>query len=180
MRPSPHDALVRWLAAERDDRPEAEQAAETALLELFEAVPLMAPPAGFAERVLARAGVVRRDPFASRWVRLLLAAALLAISLGVLWLPATLRAARAVVEIWSLGDLVEGGVRALVEGAQGLASVLRFWDLLLTIARAIAQPLTMPQVMAVLLGCLIASALAFRHLRDQISGERNWTHVDPI
>jgi hypothetical protein len=186
MRPSPHDALTRWLAAERDDHPEAEPAAETALLELFATLPLVAPPAGFADRVLARAalavpgGIARRDPFASRWARLVLAAALLATSLGVLWLPSTLRAARALVQIWSVNDLVQSGVQALVDAVHGLASVLRVWDLVLTIVRAIAQPLTLPQVMAVLLGCLVASALAFRYLRDQISGERNWTYVDSI
>jgi len=180
MRPSPHDALVRWLAAEREDHPQAEETAETALLELFESLPLVAPPAGFADRVLFRAGIDRRDPFASLWARLVLAAALLATSLGVLWLPATLRAARALLPTWSLSDVVQSGVRALVEGVEGLASVLQVWNLLLTIVRAVAQPLAVPQVMAILLGCLIASALAFRFLRDQISGERNWTHVDSI
>ena len=183
MRPSPHDSLARWLAAERDDRPEAEPAAERALLELFATLPLIAPPAGFADRVLARAGLAetaRRDPFASRWARLALAAALLATSLGALALPGTLGAARALVKLLSFGDLVQGGVQALVEGVHGLASVLRVWDLLLTVVRAIAQPLALPQVMAILLGCLLASALAFRGLRDQISSERNWTHVDSL
>jgi hypothetical protein len=178
MRPSPHDALNRWLAAERDDPPQGGEVAETALLELFESLPLIAPPAGFADRVLARVVVGRRDPFASPWVRMVLAAALLATSLGVLWLPSALQAAGALVQAWSVSDLVQGGVQALVEGVRGLASVLQVWDLLLTIVHAIAKPLTLPQVTAVLLGCLVASALAFRFLRDQISGERNWTYVD--
>jgi hypothetical protein len=176
MRPSHHDALNRWLIAERDDRPEA---AEAALFELFEALPLIAPPAGFADRVLVRAGV-RRDPFASRWARLALALGLLATSLGVLGLPATLRAVRAVAGMWSFSDLVQGGVQALTDAVHWLTSVLRLWDLLLTIGRALAQPLAMPQVTAILLACLLASALALRFLRDQITGERNWTYVDPI
>ena len=176
MRPSHQKALDRWLAAERGDRPEE---AEAALFELFAALPLIAPPAGFADRVLARAGVqaARRDLFASRWVRLVLALCLTATGLGALWLPPTLRV---LAGLWSLSDLVQGGVQALSEAAQWLGSALRLWDLLLTLGRALTQPLTMPQVTAVLVVCLLASSLAFRFLRDQISGERNWTYVDPV
>ena len=175
MRPSHQNALDRWLAAERGDRPEE---AEAALAELFGALPLIAPPAGFADRVLVRAGIqaARGGVFASRVVRLVLAACLVAMGLGVLWLPPTLRwlAGR-----WSLSDLVQGGVQALIDGTQWLASALRLWDLLLTIGRALTQPLTLPQVTAILMVCLVTSSLAFRFLRDQISGERNWTYVDP-
>jgi hypothetical protein len=176
MRRSHHKALDRWLAAERDDHPEA---AETALFELFEALPLIAPPAGFADRVLVRAGLraAKRDLFASRGVRLVLALCLIATALGALWLPPTLRV---LAGIWSFGAVVRGGVEALIEATQWLGSALRLWELLLTIGRALTEPLTLPQVTAVLLVCLLASSLAFRFLRDQISGERNWTYVDPV
>jgi hypothetical protein len=176
MRPSHHQALNRWLAAERDDRPEE---AEAALFELFEALPLIAPPAGFADRVLARSGLqgARPDPFASRGLRLVLALCLAATSLGVLWLPPVLRV---VAGIWSLGDLVRGGAQALIDAAQWLGSAFRLWDLALTIGRTLTQPLTLPPVTAALVVCLLASSLAFRFLRDQITGERNWTHVDPV
>ncbi len=176
MRRSHQNALDRWLAAERDDRVEE---AEAALFEVFEALPLIAPPAGFAGRVLARAGIqaARRDVFASRGVRLVLALCLVATGLGALWLPPVLRL---LAGLWTFGGLVRGWVMALVEASQVLASTLRLWDLLLTIGRAITQPLTLPQVTAVLVVCLLASSLAFRFLRDQITGERNWTYVDPI
>jgi hypothetical protein len=75
---------------------------------------------------------------------------------------------------------VQGAVQTLIDAAHGLASVLRLWDLLLTIGRALTQPLTLPQVTAVLMACLLASSLAFRFLRDQITGERNLTYVDPV
>lgn len=176
MRRSHQNALDRWLAAERDDRVEE---AEAELFEVFESLPLIAPPAGFAGRVLERAGIqaARRDLFASRGVRLVLALSLVATGLGALWLPPVLRL---LAGIWSFGDLVRGWVQALVEASQVLASALRLWDLLLTIGRALTQPLTLPQVTAVLVVCLLASSLAFRFLRDQITGERNWTYVDPI
>lgn len=175
MRRSHHNALDRWLAAERDERP---QEADSALRELFEALPLIAPPAGFAERVLLRAGLkaARRDPFASRGMRLVLALCLAATSLGALWLPPTLRA---LAGLWSLSGVVHGGVQALIDATQWLASVLRLWELLLTVGRALTQPLTLPQVTAVLLICLLASSLGFRFLRDQITGERTLTYVDP-
>lgn len=180
MRHSHHDALERWLEAEREDRADE---AEAALLELFAALPILpmtAPAAGFADRVLVRAGLApaaRQDLFAWRPLRILLALCLVAAGLGVLWLPPLLRF---LAGFWSLGGAVRVGTRTLVDASGWLASALRFWDLLLTIVHALAQPLALPQVMAILMGGLLASSLAFRFLRDQITGERNWTYVDPI
>ncbi|MFL6195769.1 MAG: hypothetical protein ACJ75H_16445 [Thermoanaerobaculia bacterium] len=171
------DALDRWLDAEREDRAGD---ADEALLELFAALPLAAPPAGFAERVMARAGLAvapaRRDLFASRPLRALLALAVAATAFGLLWLPPVLSF---LAGLWSLSGFVQAGTRALVDASRWLAEALRFWDLLLTIGGALAEPLASPQVLAVLLVSLGASGLAFRYLRDQISGERNWTYVDP-
>ncbi|HEV2854019.1 MAG TPA: hypothetical protein VHC97_14570 [Thermoanaerobaculia bacterium] len=181
MRPSHYDALDRWLKAERDDRSEA---ADEALFELFKALPLIAPPAGFADRVLSRAGLqaaaVRRDLFASRVARLAVVLCLMSLGLGVLWLPLVLRALASLWGPWSFGDLVQGGVRALIDATRWLASALRIGDVLFGIGRALTQALTVPQVTAGLVVCLIVSSLAFRYLRDQITGERNWTHVDRI
>jgi hypothetical protein len=179
MRHSHQDALDRWLDAERNDRAEE---AEAALFELFEALPEVAPPAGFADRVLLRAGLETAAPadlFAWRPLRVVLTLCLVATGFGALWLPPVLRA---LAGLWSVGDLVRLGVRTTTEAARGLASVLRLWDLLLTVGRALAQPLSVPQVMAILVAALLASSLAFRYLRDQLSvdqlsrpltGERN-------
>ena len=176
MSSSHHQALDRWLAAERGDRADE---AEAGLFELFEALPLVAPPAGFADRVLERAGLqaAGRGMLASPAARLVLALCLTATGLGALWLPPVLRT---LAGFWSLSDLVRGVVQALIDAAQGLGSALRLWDLLLSIGRALTQPLTLPPVTAVLVISLLASSLAFRFLRDQITGERNWTHVNSI
>jgi hypothetical protein len=53
-RTRPPDALSRWLAAERSGAADAADAAERALAELLGELPRPAPPAGFADRVLAR------------------------------------------------------------------------------------------------------------------------------
>lgn len=180
MRQPEQDALDRWLAAERDDRVDE---AEDALLALFEALPgiaIAAPPAGFADRVLARAGVREEsapaDWLAWRPLRIVLAAALAATGFGVLWLPPVLGF---LAGLWSVGGVVRGALRVVTDGSRWLASALRFWDLLLTIVHALVQPLAAPPVMATLVVALLASSLAFRFLRDQITGERT-TYVDPI
>ncbi|HYO16600.1 MAG TPA: hypothetical protein VE685_25660 [Thermoanaerobaculia bacterium] len=178
MRSPDHDALTRWLAAERDDRSDE---AEAALLELFEALPALAPPAGFADRVMERAGLrnavaVRQGLFAQPWTRLVLAGCLLAMALSVLWLPQTLLV---LLGTWSFGGLVDAAVGLLAGAGVWLAAAVRFGDWLYSLGSALARPLATPQVAAVVGGCLLVSTLAFRFLRDLIQ-ERSWTHVDPI
>jgi len=180
MRPSHHEALDRWLAAERDDRSDSGDIAEAALLELFEALPLLAPPTGFADRVLVRAGlpeIAMRSVFASRLLRLALVLSLIATGLGGIWLPPTLRA---LAGLWSLGDVVQLGMRAVAAGSRGLATLLGVWDWVFSLGRTLAEPLMTPQVMAILTLSLLVSGLAFRFLRDQITGERSWNHVHPV
>jgi hypothetical protein len=182
MRPKPQDALNRWLAAEQLDSSEsfeASDAAGAALRELFEALPLFAPAAGFADRVFARAGLqpVKRDIFASLGLRLVLAASLIALSLGAIWLPAALRALGGLV---SLSEVVALGVRGVAEASRGLASVLSLGEWLFSLGQALSGLLLAPQAMAALATCLLVSGLAFRFLRAHISGERSFSYVDPI
>ena len=179
MRPSSHDAhdaLNRWLAAERESRSEE---ADAALRETFAALPPLAPAAGFADRVLARAGLQpeTRDVFASRALRLLLVLSLIAVSLGAIWLPPTLRA---LARLWTLSGVVRLGARALAEGSRGLATALSLGEWLFSLGRALSAPLMTPQVMAALTAGLLVSGLAFRFLRDQLTGERSLSYVDPL
>jgi hypothetical protein len=176
MRPKPQDALNRWLAAEQDDRSDA---ADAALREMFEALPLLAPAAGFADRMLARAGLqpVKRDVFASLGLRLVLAASLIALSLGAIWLPPVLRALGGLV---SLSEVLALGVRGVADASRGLALLLRLGEWLFSLGQAVAEPLMAPRAMAALAACLLVSGLAFRFLRDHISGERSYRYVDPM
>jgi hypothetical protein len=191
MRPKTHDALNRWLAAEQADRSDSSDVADAALREMFEALPLLAPAAGFAGRVvdrvlLSRAGLqpVKRDVFASLGLRLVLAASLVALSLGAVWLPPALRALGGLFGgifsgLFSLSGVVGLGVRAVAGASHGLALLLGMGEWVFSLCRALSEPLMAPRAMAALAVCLLVSSLAFRFLRDHISGERSFTYVDP-
>ena len=180
MRPSQQDLLARWLAAERDDRADE---AEAALLALFEELPRPEPLPGFADRVLARVGLgavaapVQRNLFASRWRRALLALALLATGLSLFWLPATLQA---LAGLLSFSDLFQVWTAIFAGAAEAFASVVAFGDWLLTLGISLARLLATPTVAGVMIVCLVVSTVAFRFLRDLITRERSWIHVEPI
>lgn len=174
MRPSSQDPLNRWLAAERGDRPEE---AEAALFELFETLPLLAPGAGFAGRVLARAGFRPAGVFESLWARAVIALCLLATGVSLLWLPPALKA---LAGTWSLGNPIELATRLVVDWSLRAVKVLKLWDWFFSVGGALAKPLATPEVAVVLAGCLLVSTLAFRFLRDLMTDERSWTYVDPV
>lgn len=181
MRPADDETLRRWLAAEEDGR---EGDAETALAALFEALPPLAPPAGFADRVLARAGLAAPVParrFAARWLRVAAMLPLLIIGLALPWLPEMLRALASIANVlWSPGDLVRLGTGALVAVSQGLVAAFAFWDWLLRIGRLLASPFATPAIALVMIGCLLVSLVAFHFLRNLITRDRSWIHVEPV
>jgi hypothetical protein len=178
MRSSHQHILDRWLRAERDDRGDE---ADAALLALLSTLPTLQPPAGFADRVMARAGLAavavatgaRRSFFASAWVRALLTLCLLAIGVSALWLPQTLRAFAGLL---SLADLVRMWSGSVVAACNWLASALGMWDFVLTVGRALATPLETPAVALAMVSCLLVSMVAFRFLRNLITRDRSWTH----
>ena len=150
---------------------------------MFEALPLLSPAAGFAGRVFARVGLqpVKRDVFASLGLRLMLAASLIALSLGAIWLLPALQALGGLFSgIFSLSGVVGLGVRGVAGASRGLALFLRLGEWLFSLGRTLSEPLMAPQAMAALAVCLLVSGLAFRFLRDHISGERSFSYVDPM
>jgi hypothetical protein len=180
MRSAQQDILDRWLTAEQNDRAEE---ADAALVALFTVLPPLLPPAGFADRVMLRAGLetemavapARRSLFASLWVRGALTLCLLSIGVSVLWLPQMLRA---IAGLLSVGGLVRIWTGSLVTACRWLGSALGLWDFLLTVGRALATPLETPAVALALVSCLLVSLLAFRSLRGLITRDRSWTYVN--
>lgn len=172
MRSPRHDILDRWLQAERDDRAEE---AETALLALMAGLPLLVPPAGFADRVLARAGLAsaRRSVFASFWMRGVLTACLLAIGVSSLWLP---QALHALAGRWSVADFFRVWTASVVGVCRWMGSLVGLWEFVLTIGRALAAPLETPAVALAMVSCLLVSMVAFRFLRNLITQDRSWIH----
>lgn len=186
MRPSEEEILHRWLTAEQEDR---DDDAETALFALFEALPSLAPPAGFADRVLTRAGLasipapvpVRRTLFASPWFRALVTLSLLVTGLALPWLSEILQALASVGRIlWSPGDLFRLGTGALIAISQSVVAALALWDWLLGIGRALAAPFATPAMALVMIACLLVSLVAFHFLRNLITRDRSWIHVEPV
>jgi hypothetical protein len=177
MRSSHQDLLDRWLTAERiGDAGEPE--AEAALAALFATLPPLHPPAGFADRVLLRAGLATapaRSFFAALWVRALLTLSFLAIGVSTFWLPQTLRALAGLLSVAGLVRMWTGSVTAV---CRWLGSFLGIWDFLLTVGRALATPLETPAVALAMVSCLLVSMIAFRFLRNLIPRDRSWTHVD--
>jgi len=186
MRPSHDEILDRWLAAEADGR---EDDAETALFALFETLPPLAPPAGFANRVIVRAALApipapvpaRRNLVAVPWLRALVALSLLIVGLALPWLSGLLRSLAGVTgSLWSLADMVRLGMEGLVAVSQGLGAALALWDWLLEIGRTLQAPFATPAAALVMVVCLLVSVAAFHFLRDLISRDRSWIHVEPI
>ncbi len=179
MRHHPHQDLDRWLAAEREEDPEA----EAALLELFEALPLLEPPSGFADRVLLRTGLPVAQPwslfgvnlFGSLWSRAALALCLVVTGISLAWLPQTLAA---LAGLWSLNDLVRVGVTAMVDASHLLSLGIGLSDWFLRLGGTLASTLANPVVAKVAAACLAVSTIAFSFLRDLMTRDRSLSYVD--
>ena len=186
MRPTDQEILNRWLTAEQNGEDEA---AEMELLALFEALPPLAPPAGFADRVLARAGmsertvplpaVARWNPFAARWLQVAVALCLVVTGAALPWLSEILRSLASTTSlVLGAGDLVRLGTGALNALTRGLVAAFALWDWFLEIGRTLTEPLVTPVIAAGMIACLLVSLVAFHFLRDLITRDRSWTHVD--
>jgi len=189
-RPAAEDALSRFLAAElarsedgAERSAELTESAEEALFALFAALPELAPPAGFAERTLARAGVGALETMAARsrrwapWQRGLLLAALAGVAWSASWVPAVLKALGHLVSPVGLINAANGAATAMI---LGLSEVLELGQRILVLGLVVSHPFKTPTAAWVGAACLGASWLAFRSLRDLLSRQRSWAHVEPV
>jgi len=192
MRPrtEPPAPLRRWLDAERSGRAED---AEAALLELVTLLPPLAPPAGFADRVLRQIGSLPEAApaaarptvppwlFRSRGFRLGLAACLLATGISLVWLPQTLAALAGLAGlagIATFGDVVQLGVASAVDLGRWLGIAGRVGEWFVTVIEAFAVSLLSPAALKVTAACLAISGAAFVVLRELMTRNRSWSYVD--
>lgn len=165
----PSAAWLRFLAAEAAGR-EAE--AEAALAVLFAAAPAPMPPAGFADRVMAR--IASRSLFAHPGSRLGLAAALLLAAFSTALLAPMLLPLAGLV---SLADLIGAGLRLLAAVTVRVASALAGWEsigqVVAAIGRALLEPVTLPLVLAQ----FVVAALALRGLIRLARLQRSSNHA---
>ena len=157
----------RWLAAERSKR---DDAAESALLEVFEALSEPAASEGFAEAILRRIDahpVPVALPTAMRWV---VAAAMIAAAVSVAVLPPVLTTLSRLVE---LGALVEFTGALLIGASRTLASWLAFWQSLAEISRLMLSLVSTPRVALALVGALGVSIVALRFISRLMTSDRS-------
>ncbi|MES1244925.1 MAG: hypothetical protein ABUT39_25175 [Acidobacteriota bacterium] len=178
MRDDRHETLTRWLDAEHAD---SDDAAEAALLELFESLPPLAPPAGFADRVMRRVALEPAAPARRSWhpriLRAAVAFGVLATALSLLWVPELLMVLGRMV---SMGDILGLGTASVVDLGRWLALAARIGEGILTVAGAFAVSLTSPAALKVTAACLAVSGISFVVLRDLMTRNRSWRYVDPI
>lgn len=171
-------ALERWIDAEREGR---ESEAEEALGQLFSRLPRAAPPADFADRVLARVDIAaaapgappaapsrfRPGPFQIAVAACLMVAAsvasllaeMLAAASGRLGMPAILR------------GLVEGFVEGAEAAGRLVLELMSFGDELAAVGRALGEALVSAEGLAVLATLAVISALGLRLLYALVTGD---------
>ncbi len=165
MSPPNPTILRRWLAAERSGR-DAE--AEAALFELIGGLPMAAPAAGFADRVLARAGVAAA-PRLSRGRRFAVAAGLLAAGLAAFVLPFSVRLIPSLTPSEIAAALADG-LAALVSA---LGETLAFGQWLAGLLESGLLVATSPPVLLTLLAAATVAAAGYRWLNELLSTSRS-------
>ncbi len=166
-------AIRRWLGHELAGR---EVQGERALTRVFAVLPRPWPPAGFAERVLASAGLApaRARDLAGLEVRVLVGLACALSAVSIFYLPSILAALSATVRA---RGLIELGAGLLVELSQRVAAGFAFWDALRLAGRVLSEAAATPAVMTTLTLAVLVSAGAFRLLQELVIPERSRQNV---
>jgi hypothetical protein len=169
-------AVRQWLQLEHAERPES---AEEALQDVFSRLPLEPVPAGFADRLLSRAGlgspVTAGPSWAVFWgLRAAISLCLLLVALFLLVIPSYVPA---LLGIFNLSRATEMGVSALVGVFHQLGAGLVVWRALSVAGSIVSSTLSSPQDLTALFLAVLLSIGALRALHEVIIAERSTRYV---
>lgn len=156
-----------------------EAEAERALFTLFKSLPEAIPPADFADRVLARAGigvaVARRTATHLNWrVRLAIAASLFLAGLAAAFL---LPAVIGLSQLVSAGEVMAILVQGFSTGLQWFAGLASVWGFFSQLSESLVLVVTTPPVALVLVIWSLLASFAYRGLTELLSPRRSAPHV---
>lgn len=166
-------AVRRWIATE--GQPEAaDRAAEAALFEVFQSLPLATPSESFAARVLERAGVAPAPVTGLTWSwRAALAVSLVLAGLAVAVLPSVLAP---LVGPLTLIRPLEWTASVFVGVVHQLAAGLDFWSSLADAGHGVRLAFSTTPLFAAVLAGLLLSAVAFQVLNGLLRADRRRSH----
>ena len=171
-----NQTVREWLRLERHG---AEPEAETALSSVFAGLPAISIPAGFADRILVRAGLspTAAPPTPVLWIlRFSICLSLLLTALFLTVLPSYLPAIMGIVH---LGRLTEVAVSSFVGVVQQLGVGLVVWRAVSAAGSILTSILSTPSFLASLALGLMMSFGALRILHELIVSERSSRYVGP-
>ena len=160
-----HNAVDRWLRAERD----APEGSDKALRRVFEALPVPSLPADFTERVMLGAGLTAPRRVAPIGWRIALVAALTVAAAATATVPSV------ALGVWSrisAGAVLRFAAGAVVETCQRLAEGLAVWQTVSSIGETFADVLSSPPILAFLLAATLLSAGGLRMLHGLLAIDR--------
>lgn len=168
-------AVGDWLRAELEAAgPEGADPAETRLTEVFRRLGPPVAAVDLAPAIFARLGLAlpasRRDPFAAWGLRGLIAAAVVLCASALALAPVLWTAASALFRPSAAAELVSG---AIVVSAGRFAQGVELWQVLHSVAGALAQFATHPPVIAALTVAGLIAGGAFQTLNRLITSERS-------
>lgn len=163
------ELLYRWLTAERQGR---DTEAEEVLFEVFRAIPLALPSAGFADRVLVGAGVV--------WSWHLRSAIAACVFLSGLSAAFLLPAAFALLRLVTPGDVLSAVAQGLAGAASSLDEILSLWRFVAGLQEALWLVVATPQVTLTLLAMTALATLAYRSLVELLALQRSPQYVQAL
>lgn len=172
-------AVRKWLESERSGR---EEDADKALFQVFARLPEAPLPAGFADRVLARAGVAplpqrARLTFPAWALRGLVLVCLLLAGMSALLLPTLLPA---LAGLFHPRLVLEVGLEALVGLLQRLGAGLAYWRAMSQVGGVFSSLVTTPPLFTALVTGILLSIGAFRLLHGLMVSERSIRYVGSV